>query len=258
MAKRTITEITCPNCNYVISLDEAIIKPLEEKTINQIKKEAKQEALESYEKEKQNLAEKIKNKTLEEHRLKDKKKDKIISDLQKQLEKMQRKAEQSSQKLTGDILELDIIDILGETFHFDQIDKIKSGARGADILQKVCTKMGKSCGTIIIESKNAQRWSDSWISKLRKDQRDSKAEIAVLCSTVLPEDVKNLTLRDNIIIVHRKTLIPVIMILRNQLFEVDRRKNYNVDMNEKKQVLYNYRHFAPLRNIFNYFSLFLA
>jgi hypothetical protein len=50
---------------------------------------------------------------------------------------------------------------------------------GADIVQKVFTRSGQYCGTIVWESKRTKSWSDGWLPKLKDDQRQLKAEIAV-------------------------------------------------------------------------------
>ena len=111
---------------------------------------------------------------------------------------------------------------------------------GADILHTVCSKTGKTCGKIIIELKNTKNWSNQWIPKLREDQRNVQADIAVLVSTVLPDGVSHFHFLDGVYVVHYSTFIPVIMLLRIQLYEVAKMKNFNINMDEKKELLYNY------------------
>jgi len=52
--------------------------------------------------------------------------------------------------------------------------------------------MGQYCGTIIWESKRTKGWSDGWIDKLKDDQREVKADIAVLMSIALPKENKRI------------------------------------------------------------------
>jgi len=61
---------------------------------------------------------------------------------------MKRRAEQGSCQLQGEVQELEIERMLSELYPFDEIEEIKKGQRGADILQKVRTTQGIECGKI--------------------------------------------------------------------------------------------------------------
>ncbi len=132
------------------------------------------------------LTEDAYKKAQEELYLKEKEKDKIISDLKRALEDAQRKASQGSQQLQGEVQELELEEILRSSFPYDEIAEVPKGIRGADALQYVRDKVGRACGTIIWESKRTKQWTEGWVSKLKEDQRTVKAEIAVLVSDVLP------------------------------------------------------------------------
>lgn len=191
-------------------------------------------------KERKKIAEAAFKKAEQEHELKDKETQKQIDDLTKQIAEWKRKAEQRSQKIQGEVLELELEQILKDNFHHDKIEAVSSGVRGADIIQRVCTKSGQICGTILLESKNAKNWHKTWIKKLRNDQREAKADVAILVTTILPDGIDNFDFREGIVIAHYTTVIPVIVLLRNQIHEIARTRNFNVDMTEKKQILYNY------------------
>src|SRR5215468_6583838 len=90
---------------------------------------------------------------VEEHRLKDAEKNKQLDDMRRQIEELKRKAEQGSQKLQGDAQEMELEKVLRERFPRDKIEAVKSGVRGADMLQKVMSDCGKLCATILWESK---------------------------------------------------------------------------------------------------------
>lgn len=126
---------------------------------------------------------------LHEHRLKDAEKNKQLEDMRRQIEDLKRKAEQGSQKLQGDVQELELEKTLRERFPRDEIESVKSGARGADILQKVTSDSGQLCGTILWESKRVRNWSDKWIDKLIEDKQAAKADVAVIVTDALPEHV---------------------------------------------------------------------
>jgi hypothetical protein len=129
---------------------------------------------------------------LEEHRLKDADKNKQLEDMRRQIEDLKRKAEQGSQKLQGDVQEIELEKALRERFPRDQIESVKSGARGADVLQKVRSDSGQLCGTILWESKRVRNWSDKWIDKLIEDKQAAKADVAVIVTDALPEHVQHM------------------------------------------------------------------
>jgi len=212
----------------------------EKRKIEEEKKNFELEMTRKLDEERNKILEEATKKVVEEHELKDKEKDKQMDDLKKQINEWRRKAEQGSQKLQGEVLELELEELLRRNFEDDEIEPIASGVKGADILQKVNSNGGKLCGTILIESKNRRDWSDTWIPKLKKDQREKKADIAIIVTTVLPDGMNNFGFLENVVIVHHKSVIPVILLLRNQLFEVSRTKSVNTGRNEKMEMLYNY------------------
>ena len=129
---------------------------------------------------------------LEEHRLKDAEKNKQLEDMRRQIEDLKRKAEQGSQKLQGDVQQIELEKVLRERFPRDEIEPVKSGVRGADILQKVTSDCGQLCGTILWESKRVRNWSNKWIDKLIEDKQAAKADVAVLVTDALPEHVQHM------------------------------------------------------------------
>ncbi|MBU3911953.1 MAG: DUF2130 domain-containing protein, partial [Candidatus Omnitrophica bacterium] len=139
--------------------------------------------------ERANIFTEASRKAGEEYQLKDKDKDKKITDLIKQLDEAKRKAEQGSQQSQGEVLEIELEEMLKSAFPYDIIEPVPKGIRGADVLQKVHNPMGQYCGTFIWESKRTKGWNDDWIDKLKDDQREIKADIAVLMSIVLPKEI---------------------------------------------------------------------
>ena len=139
--------------------------------------------------ERDNIRKSAQEQVLEEHRLKDAEKNKQLDDMRRQIEDLKRKAEQGSQKLQGDAQEVELEKVLRERFPRDQIETVKSGARGADIVQKVISDSGQLCGTILWESKTVRSFSDKWIDKLIEDKQAAKADVAVIVTDALPEHV---------------------------------------------------------------------
>jgi hypothetical protein len=142
--------------------------------------------------EREKIRKAAQDQVLEGHRLKDAEKNKQLEDMRRQIEDLKRKAEQGSQKLQGDIQELELEKALRERFPRDEIEPVKSGARGADVLQKVISDSGQLCGIILWESKRVRNWSDKWIDKLIEDKQSAKADVAVIVTDSLPEHVQHM------------------------------------------------------------------
>ena len=188
--------------------------------------------------------EKIRQTTLEmfadEHRRKDMEKDKRISDLMKSLEEAKRKAEQGSQQSQGEVMEMDLEAVLRERFPFDVIEPVPKGVRGADIIQRVANRGGQSCGMIVWEAKRTKNWSDGWIQKLKDDQREAKADVAVLVSDVLPRDVDGFGSKDGIWIASPRFVIGVLLALRNTLIQVALAKSAAASKDQTIEALFQY------------------
>jgi len=175
----------------------------------------------------------------QEHRLKDAEKDKKLQDALKVNDELKRKLEQGSQQAQGEVLELELEKILKEEFPEDKIDEVKKGARGADVVQQVIDERGRSCGKILWESKNA-KWSGTWIKKLREDQREASAQLAVLVVENPPEDVDTIARRDNVWITTPLLVAGLALALRENLVHLNHQRLASVGKNEKMEVLYEY------------------
>jgi len=175
----------------------------------------------------------------DEHKLKDLEKDKKIQDILKANEELTKKLEQGSQQTQGETLELEIESKLRSEFPTDKILEVKKGQRGADVSQEVIDKLGRNCGIILWESKNAE-WSNGWISKLKEDQRQAKADLAVLVSVNLPEGVESFVYRDGIWIVSWKHFIPLSWSLRFNLVSLYHERQASEGKDEKMKILYQY------------------
>lgn len=188
---------------------------------------------------------KIRQQTLLEasdaHRLKDLEKEKLINDLKKSLEDAQLKANQGSQQLQGEILELDLEDYLHTAFPHDEINPVGKGVRGADISQVVRTNLGTTCGIILWESKRTKAWVDDWASKLKDDMRSSKANIPVIITTVLPKEIKSgFGFFQGVWVAEPKYIHPLAEILRKNLIDVAREKHNGQDRGTKADLIYTY------------------
>ncbi len=137
-----------------------------------------------------------------------------ISSMKKQVEELKRKAEQGSQQLQGEVQELELEALLSTKFPLDHIQPVPKGEYGGDVLQHVTGPLGQACGTILWESKRTKNWSDGWLVKLREDQRQAKAELAVIVSQTLPKDVDTFDFKVGVWVTHPKEALPLAIALR--------------------------------------------
>lgn len=175
----------------------------------------------------------------EEHKLIDLETKKKLSEALEEVENLKAKIQKGSQQTQGEVLELEIEEKLKKEFPTDQILEIKKGQRGADISQEVYDKLGRRCGVILWESKNAE-WSDGWISKLKEDQRQAKADISVLISIKLPEGIESFGYKDGVWIVGWKYYTAVAWALRYNLVSLYHEKQASIGKDEKMKILYDY------------------
>ncbi len=269
-----LTTIKCPHCGKEVEISDAIAHEIQEKAVKDAKHEAQKEVLAERErsakllKQLEDLTDQIRDlrrkdeerelemkkrlaaeegkikdelakKFLEDHELKDKEKEKIISDLKLALDAAKRKAEQGSQQTQGEVLELELEALLKKEFPNDIISEVKKGQRGADVVQTVVDKNGDTCGVILWESKNAQ-WHDGWLQKLREDQREAKAHHGVLVATNAPKEVGLFKYLQNVWVATRPAVLNLATALRYDLIHVNHERLMNVGKNEKMEVLYQY------------------
>lgn len=78
--------------------------------------------------------------------------------------------------------------MISQTFPSDLVQPVPKGINGADIIQRVQNPNGDLAGSIIWESKRTKAWSEGWIQKIKDDQRQAKADIAIIVSDALPKD----------------------------------------------------------------------
>jgi hypothetical protein len=213
------------------------------KLIRQIKQESDNRRIEMEKKlttSQEKIREEEKRKSDEEYKLKILEKDRKLSDAMKMVEEYKRKLEQGSQQSQGEIMEDELKKILMAEFPYDRISDVPKGIRGADLVQMVKNNLGKECGTILWESKRTKAWTEGWITKLKQDQREIKAELAIIVTQVMPQGIKNFGLKDGIWVVDYSTVIGAAVSLRNNLIDLFGVRSSNKGKEEKKEILWNY------------------
>ncbi len=176
----------------------------------------------------------------EKYHLKLQEKDKKIADITKLAEETKRKAEQGSMQLQGEIQELELEKLLKEKFVFDIIEEVKKGQRGADAIQYVRTEMGVDCGKIYYESKRTKNFDANWLTKLKNDNLNVKADILVLVTETMPNNEKTFIYRDNVWICSFWNVGILTQVLRYGLIQLQKERSINQNKGSKTELLYNY------------------
>lgn len=222
---------------------------LKQKELGLLKKEEElKERLEEFDmqlekkliEKKNEIADEIKKKEHEKTELKIKEYEKQLNDQKKLVEEMQRKAEQGSMQMQGEVQELAIEDLLRATFPFDIIEEVSKGIRGADAIQTVVNPLQQVCGKIIFESKRTKNFSDAWIEKLKEDQRMQGASLAVIVTETFPKDMKQFGRKDGVWICSYQEVTSLTLVLREILIKEFAIKSAEVNKGDKMELLYSY------------------
>ena len=173
-------------------------------------------------------------------RLRVSEKEEQIASMQRQIDELKRKAEQGSQQLQGEVQELELEATLRAKFPPDMIEPVRKGEFGGDVLQRVVGPLSQHCGTILWESKRTKNWSDTWLPKLRADQRAAKAEFALIVSQVLPKGVDGFDCIDGVWVTEPRCAIPLAIALRQSLVELSAARQAASGQQTKMEMVYQY------------------
>jgi hypothetical protein len=176
----------------------------------------------------------------DEYSLKLAEKDKIISDIGEQLKDLQRKQEQGSQQLQGEVQELVLEKSLKAWFPTDTIDEVPKGFEGADCIQRVVATDGRIAGSIIWESKRTKNWNDEWLKKLRADQHRASGEVAALVSSALPAGVAAFAYCDGVWVTNLACVQGLATALRRGLLDLYRARKSEEGRASKMDMVYQY------------------
>ncbi len=166
--------------------------------------------------------------------------DNTIKQLRDQITNLQRKADQGSQQAQGESLELILENQLRAQFPFDLIEAVAKGEFGGDVLQHVRDQGGQLCGKILWESKRTKAWSDSWLTKLKNDQRAANADLGVIVSQAMPKDITHFKQMEGVWVSSLSCVLPVAGALRISLIELSGLRRSTEGQETKAQQIYSY------------------
>lgn len=186
------------------------------------------------------IEERFKQKEAEKTDFKVKELEKKLADQLTLIETMQRKAEQGSMQMQGEVQELALEELLRTTFPFDTIDEVGKGVKGADAIQTVRNALGQVCGKIIYESKNTKAFGGDWIDKLKHDMRSSQADIAVIVTETMPKDMDRFGMKDGVWICNFNEIKSLAFVLRDSLIKIFAAQASQENKGDKMSMLYSY------------------
>jgi hypothetical protein len=163
----------------------------------------------------------------------------IKEQMQKRIDDLQAAANQKRSGLQGEVMERGIEEMLGESFPTDEIEPVKAGARGADVLQSVRSGRG-DCGKLLWESKNHKAWSNAWIEKLRTDQQKAKADIGIIVTAALPKGVDHIAFINGVWVCDYASVLPLALMLRQQLDRITQQRVIDTNRSEVADKVYEF------------------
>ncbi|WP_299082975.1 DUF2130 domain-containing protein [uncultured Ruegeria sp.] len=175
-----------------------------------------------------------------ELKLKVTEKEEQILSMQRQIEELRKKSEQGSQQLQGEALELQLEQALATKFPLDTIEPVPKGEFGGDVIQRVNSQSGNPIGAILWELKRTKNWSNSWLSKLRDDQRTANADVSIILTNTLPKELENFGLIDGVWVSAPSFGLGLAVALRQTLHEVALSKNAQIGQQSKMELVYDY------------------
>jgi hypothetical protein len=182
----------------------------------------------------------IRKQESEKNELKNKELIKQLDDQKKLIEEMRRKSEQGSIQMQGEIQELALEELLKNQFPFDIINEVPKGIKGADCIQLVRNSLQHDCGKIIYESKRTKDFGKDWIDKLKDDQKNQQAEIAVIVTETMPKDMDRFGQKNGVWICNFQEIKSLSFVLREMLIKTQSFRVAQENKGEKMGLLYNY------------------
>jgi len=183
---------------------------------------------------------KIQKEENDKNELKFKELEKQLEDQKKLTEEMKRKQEQGSMQTQGEVQELGIEEWLAKKFPLDTIQEIKKGERGADCLQIVHTRTHQNCGSIYYESKRTKAFQSNWIEKFKSDIREKNANIGVLVTEVMPQDMERLGMKDGIWVCSFEEFKGLCTVLRETIIKINSAIITQDNKGDKMGMLYDF------------------
>lgn len=182
----------------------------------------------------------IKTETDSKAQLKMMEREMIIDQLKEQLSIAQKKAEQGSMQLQGEVQELAIENFLQENFPNDEIEEIKKGAKGADCVHYLLGASENRIGGVYYESKRTKDFQSAWIEKFKRDMRQRNVNFGVLVTEVFPKGMDRMGMVSGIWICSFEEFKGLCFVLRQAVLMLHEVSSSQVNSGTKMELLYQY------------------
>ncbi|CAB4131707.1 Protein of unknown function DUF2130 [uncultured Caudovirales phage] len=176
----------------------------------------------------------------ETHTLRLREKEKVLEELQGKICELERKATHGDNRIQGEVQEIELEKRLHEAFPCDNIVPVPKGVYGGDCALHVLGVNGAVCGSILYESKDTQTFDTKWLSKLRDDQRNAGADLAVLVTRAMPKDVESFSQVEGVWVVKLSLVVALTEALRLALITVHTARKTSEGRETKAEMLYAY------------------
>ncbi len=170
-----------------------------------------------------------------------------LAELQKKLDdqgrlinEMKRKSEQGSMQLQGEVQEIAIEEFLATAFLRDEIEEISKGKRGGDCVHVVKDHYQRQCGRILYESKRTKHFSYEWIAKVKDDMRLQQADIGVIVTEALPDNMTRFGEVEGIWVCTFVEFKALAMLFRHNLVRIGEVLASQENKGDKMQMIYSY------------------
>lgn len=167
-------------------------------------------------------------------------KDYLIKQLKDQLTESQRKIDQGSMQVQGEAQELAIDEFLKSQFPLDTIVEIKKGARGADSLHQINTRMKQNHGSVYYESKRTKDFQPSWIEKFKADMREKGALFGVIVTDAYPKGMDRMGQIDGVWVCSFDEFKGLCFVLRESVILLDSAMQSQENKGSKMEMLYEF------------------
>ncbi|MBL8020248.1 MAG: DUF2130 domain-containing protein [Leptospirales bacterium] len=173
-------------------------------------------------------------------------KDRLITELKSTIDSMHRKTHQISEKVQGTAAEDILESTLSTLYPDDEWVRVRNGAKGGDLVQKI--RSGNHIvATILYESKKTKNWQSSWISKVKSDQSEIKADLAVIVSDVLPEEIHGFGKVEGVVLSNLSSVCGLVSVLRSSMIDISRVRRSSENSQERGEILLRYLSSGPFR-----------
>lgn len=169
-----------------------------------------------------------------------KEKEYVIEQLKSKLAEAQRKAEQGSMQVQGEVQEIAIEEYLKLCFPIDSINEIKKGVRGADCLQVINTPTKENCGSIYYESKRTKEFQQGWLETFKNELRNAGATFGVLVTSAPPKGMERFGQINGIWVCSYHEFKALCYVLREAVIMVDSAYASQENKGDKMVLLYDF------------------